>query len=241
MSSCLSRICSRPAFGGLLAALVFALPGCGRQGGAVTPAAAPAPEPLSVMAQVGRKLFFEPSLSASGKQSCASCHDPAHAFAPANALAVQFGGPDLNLQGERAVPKLTYLIETPGFSVGPDDTGGLELHPSGISPHAGPQAGTLAAAAAPGPARLARVAPSVSKSSSAAAAAVAMVPQGGLFWDGRVDTLQGQALAPLLNPLEMGNKSAAEIVAKLRKLDVVEQLKLLAGPNVETDDKLLLS
>lgn len=241
MSSCLSRILLRShlAFGGLLVVLVFALAGCGRQGGASTPSAAPAPKPLSVMAQVGKKLFFEPSLSASGKQSCASCHDPAHAFAPGNALAVQFGGPDLSLQGERAVPKLTYLIETPGFSVGPDDTGGLELHPSGVSPHAGPQ--SSAPAVAPGPARLVRAAPSVSKSSSAAAAATAMVPQGGLFWDGRVDTLQGQALAPLLNPLEMGNKSAAEIVAKLRKLDVVEQLKLLAGPNVETDDKLLLS
>ena len=29
------------------------------------------------------------------------------------------------------------------------------------------------------------------------------VPQGGLFWDGRVNTLQSQALEPLLNPAEM--------------------------------------
>jgi cytochrome c peroxidase len=30
---------------------------------------------------LGRKLFFEPMLSMTGKHSCASCHDPAHAFA----------------------------------------------------------------------------------------------------------------------------------------------------------------
>ncbi|MGO8655777.1 cytochrome c peroxidase, partial [Rhizobium ruizarguesonis] len=29
---------------------------------------------------LGRKIFFDPSLSASGLQACASCHDPAHAF-----------------------------------------------------------------------------------------------------------------------------------------------------------------
>ena len=34
-----------------------------------------------------------------------------------------------------------------------------------------------------------------------------LVPQGGLFWDGRADTLQGQALGPLLNPLEMDGGS----------------------------------
>ncbi len=222
---------------------------CGRQGGApavipgATPgvAAADAPRPLSVMAEVGKKLFFEPTLSASGKQSCASCHDPGHAFGPANALAVQLGGPGLDLQGLRAVPKLTYLIDTPDFSIGPDDVAGLEQHLPGVSPHAGPQAGILAAKPPADPARLSRVLPGVAKASSAVTAATALVPQGGLFWDGREDTLQGQALGPLLNPLEMDNKSADEIVAKLRRLGVVEQLKALAGPNVATDPKLLLS
>ena len=36
-----------------------------------------------------------------------------------------------------------------------------------------------------------------------------LVPQGGLFWDGRVNTLQEQAIQPLLNPLEMANPSVA--------------------------------
>lgn len=36
------------------------------------------------------------------------------------------------------------------------------------------------------------------------------------FWDGRVDTLEEQALAPLTNQLEMGNRSVDEVVARLR-------------------------
>lgn len=226
--------------GGLLLFLVLGLlAACGRQGGAAPPAAATqAPKPLSQMAQIGHSLFFEPSLSASGQQSCASCHDPGHAFGPANALAVQLGGLHADQQGLRAVPKLSYQFATPGFSIGPDEDSGLEQHPIGVSPHLG---GAVSAAPAPTMPTLARVATGVAKSADPAAAATALVPQGGLFWDGRADTLQGQALAPLLNPLEMGNKSTQEIVGKLRRLGVAQRLKILVGPNVETDDQLLLS
>src|SRR5713101_4899485 len=31
--------------------------------------------------QLGRKLFFDPILSADGKVACASCHQPSHGFA----------------------------------------------------------------------------------------------------------------------------------------------------------------
>jgi cytochrome c peroxidase len=65
------------------------------------------PAPLSAIASLGQKMFFDPSLSASGKMSCASCHNPAHAYAPANSLAAQLGGPDMRQQGDRAVPSLT--------------------------------------------------------------------------------------------------------------------------------------
>jgi cytochrome c peroxidase len=58
---------------------------------------------------LGRKLFFDPSLSASGKQSCASCHDPKFAYGPPNALAVQ-------PRGIRAVPSLRYLQVIPQFT-----------------------------------------------------------------------------------------------------------------------------
>ena len=45
--------------------------------------------------RLGRALFFDPSLSASGQMACATCHDPDHAFGPPNALAVQLGGKDM--------------------------------------------------------------------------------------------------------------------------------------------------
>src|SRR5262249_43801792 len=37
---------------------------------------------------LGRELFFDPALSASGKLACATCHDPAHAYGPPNDRAV---------------------------------------------------------------------------------------------------------------------------------------------------------
>lgn len=65
---------------------------------------------------LGHKLFFDPSLSASKAQSCASCHAPATGFSPGNAAPVQFGGPALDQPGTRAVPSLTYLQATPQFN-----------------------------------------------------------------------------------------------------------------------------
>jgi cytochrome c peroxidase len=38
--------------------------------------------PFSAMAQLGREIFYDPSLSSSGKLSCASCHSPDHAYGP---------------------------------------------------------------------------------------------------------------------------------------------------------------
>lgn len=65
---------------------------------------------------LGRKMFFDPSLSASGKQSCSSCHDPNHAFGPASAAPVEMGGPNLDRPGLRTVPSLRYLQAAPAFS-----------------------------------------------------------------------------------------------------------------------------
>jgi len=72
---------------------------------------------LSPAAQLGRQIFNDASLSASGKQSCASCHDPAHAHAPGNKLAVQLGGADGKVPGYRATPSLRYLEHNPPFSM----------------------------------------------------------------------------------------------------------------------------
>lgn len=72
-------------------------------------------------------MFFDPALSGSGKISCATCHDPDHAYAPANDLAVQPGGKTLTEKGTRAVPSLCYKEFTPPY----DD---LLENPDGITP-----------------------------------------------------------------------------------------------------------
>lgn len=66
--------------------------------------------------QLGRQLFFEAALSASGQQSCASCHSPAHAYGPPDGKAAQLGGIDGKQMGNRAVPSLRYLQTVPPFS-----------------------------------------------------------------------------------------------------------------------------
>ena len=70
----------------------------------------PVAQGLSETAALGRLIFFDPTLSASGRLSCSSCHDPQHAYAPANSLAVQPGGRDMNRPGARAVPSLRYTL-----------------------------------------------------------------------------------------------------------------------------------
>lgn len=77
---------------------------------------------LSPAARLGQRIFSDASLSASGRQSCASCHDPAHAHAPPNDLAIPLGGPDGEVSGFRAVPSLRYLATTPAFFIDRDGT-----------------------------------------------------------------------------------------------------------------------
>jgi cytochrome c peroxidase len=83
--------------------------------------AAYAPQPgrrpsVEEMTALGRTMFFDPSLSGSGQQSCATCHSPDHAFGPPNNLSVQLGGKDMKTAGTRAVPSLRYLQNVPPFS-----------------------------------------------------------------------------------------------------------------------------
>jgi cytochrome c peroxidase len=89
-----------------------------------SPAAAPAAYAPSQKRQpsvpeltaLGRAMFSEPSLSASGRASCAACHSPDHAYGPPNRLAVQLGGGDMATQGTRAAPSLRYIQNVPPFT-----------------------------------------------------------------------------------------------------------------------------
>lgn len=65
---------------------------------------------LSSTAVLGKEIFFDKSLSASGKMACSTCHDPRYAYGPPNGLAVQFGGPHLKSPDYRAVPSLRYVL-----------------------------------------------------------------------------------------------------------------------------------
>ncbi len=71
---------------------------------------------VKAMTEVGRAMFFDPALSASGKMACASCHDPKFAFGPPNGRAVQSGGSEMKLAGTRAVPSLRYIQNVPAFT-----------------------------------------------------------------------------------------------------------------------------
>jgi cytochrome c peroxidase len=72
--------------------------------------------PAAAMTEIGRALFFDASLSASGKIACATCHDPRHSFGPSNDLPVQRGGGDGRQYGLRAVPSLMYTQNIPPFT-----------------------------------------------------------------------------------------------------------------------------
>lgn len=52
---------------------------------------------------------------------------------------------------------------------------------------------------------------------------------GGLFWDGRVNSLEEQAAQPFVNPLEMGNHSLDRVVEKVRKADYYTELIKVYG------------
>lgn len=80
------------------------------------PPVQPALARAAAITALGRQIFFDKGMSASGSQSCATCHDAASHFAPANALSVQMGGMKLDRQGTRATPSLTYAAGTPIFT-----------------------------------------------------------------------------------------------------------------------------
>ena len=104
---------------GLLAALLSA---CGGGGSSAAQASVPTATALSAQAALGEKIFADVSLSASGRQACASCHSPDNAHAPANSLSVQLGGALLDRQGRRQAPSIGYLAFNTAFFFAADNT-----------------------------------------------------------------------------------------------------------------------
>ncbi|EHH67521.1 cytochrome-c peroxidase [Gluconobacter morbifer] len=172
------------------------------------------------MARIGRQIFYDQQLSGSGRLSCASCHDPAHHYGPSGKTSVFVaGGTGLNRPGRRAIPSLAYLDTIPNFSIGPDNPES-EGAPVPVLPASGPNI-------------------PVRKTARGSATAT-MVPQGGLFWDGRADTLQQQAAGPLFDPSEMAADPKI-VIHRFRSAPYTALLLALSGPAARQSDQLLLS
>jgi cytochrome c peroxidase len=174
--------------------------------------------PLSATARVGQKIFYDSSLSGSGRMSCATCHDPSNAYAPVNSLAVQLGGSTLRVQGVRAVPTLTYTERTPRFMVhldtafDPDEGRPLKARRPAANVPANSKPGTM--------------------DELNALQADQVVPEGGMDWDGRAAVLADQAGGPLLDAKEMANKDGVELLAKLKAAPYADELVAVFGPEM---------
>ena len=183
------------------------------------------PAPLTAIAILGQKIFFDPRLSGSGKMSCASCHNPEHAYAPANSLASQLGGPDMKQQGDRAVPSLTYLERTPRFVIRPDtefdrEDGGAPKAARSLA-HLFPAAGL----------------PNYPRGMDVAHA----VPRGGMDWDGRAATLLDQPSGPLFDSREMANRNGAALLAKVKAAPYANELVAVFGKEMLRSPDLCLA
>ncbi|MGI4861113.1 MAG: cytochrome-c peroxidase [Janthinobacterium lividum] len=190
------------------------------------------PVTLSAAAELGKRMFFDVSLSASGRMACASCHSPAHAYGPPNGLAVQLGGTRLRDQGARAVPSLRYLEHNPNFTIGPNSA--VPDTDAALAPPPPPAGDVKVAAVAKG----GTVTPAQAAQQAAAAA---NVPQGGLDWDGRADSFQDQADGPFLDPHEMANVNDAAVLERLRKAPYAGDFRKLFGPAVFDNASLAMS
>ncbi|MFT9386405.1 cytochrome-c peroxidase, partial [Acetobacter sp.] len=84
------------------------------------------------------------------------------------------------------------------------------------------------------------IAPQTKTARNTQSSATNLVPQGGLFWDGRADTLEEQANGPLFNPDEMAADKAA-VIHHLQNAPYTHALLALSGTKATTNPGLLLS
>ncbi len=113
-----------------------ALSGCGGrvQGASTTSASSSTtstatPPSQALVDAAGKAIFFDTSLSASGKQACGTCHVPSHAYTADSVtdhgLPVPLGGPNMDQTGFRNAPSLMYASFTPPFSLTNGPVGGF--------------------------------------------------------------------------------------------------------------------
>ena len=64
-------------------------------------------------------------------------------------------------------------------------------------------------------------------------------PFGGLFWDGRVDTIRDLGRQPLLNPDEMNNRDGRHIAAQIKRRPYAERFRRAFGPALDDPETTL--
>lgn len=143
---------------------------------------APAPE----LAALGARLFVDPALSEPRGTSCASCHDPAHAFSGSGSAGVPHGS-RAGHDAPRSAPSLRYVRYTPPLYFWQDDD------------------------------------------------STAPEPRGGLFADGRHDSIADAVAPPLLHPDEMNNRDARSFAKKLAGTPHAADLRRLFDARVFDD------
>jgi cytochrome c peroxidase len=102
----------------------MALSACGGGGGGSSgsSSSASSASELSAAAQLGEQIFRDTSLSASGRQACISCHDPALGHASPFDTPTAPGGPAMDQQGNRNPPSIRYLRFNTAFHFESDGT-----------------------------------------------------------------------------------------------------------------------
>jgi len=119
---------------GLLAAATLA------SGAGSSPLPEPAPRvygdrpSVAQLTALGRAMFFDTGLSASGRLSCQSCHDAAFAFGPGPRTPSPFSDGDPAHAGTRAIPSLRYAQFAGRFTqhtVDDEETHGVDGGPTG--------------------------------------------------------------------------------------------------------------
>ncbi|MDZ7925439.1 MAG: cytochrome c peroxidase [Marinagarivorans sp.] len=118
-----------------LVAIVTGLGACGSSGGgsassnainfssSSSSSSSAAIVPIATKALLGEQLFSDANLSLSGRQACATCHNPEHGFidnrldANGDVSAVSLGDDGFSL-GDRNTPSAAYAFLSPAFSMG---------------------------------------------------------------------------------------------------------------------------
>jgi len=145
---------------------------------------------LTAQQQLGKRIFFDASLSEPAGQSCASCHNSNAGFAlmqKKNLLPVSAGAIRHRF-GNRNTPTVSYSAFVPALQYDKKE----------------------------------------------------QMYVGGLFLDGRENSLESQAKGPLFNPVEMAIKNEKQLTQKLKNAGYITEFRKVFGDKAMQDSSKTL-